>query len=154
MIDKIKHHRAYVSFLKFLKLLMIPTMQEIGGISKGHILTAYQNGSVNVPKLKIPINSKPQKEVAINTGRCITILIIPWTRNDFLVSFIFAQTSHIRCAYFSPCICNVGQLVKFLFIEQIIPQKYELFNRTQKTPLATVSSCRGQYEHKKPLLPW
>ena len=77
MIDKIKHHRAYVSFLKFLKLLMIPTMQEIGGINKGHILTAYQNGSVNVSKLKIPINSKPQKEVAINTGRCITILIIP-----------------------------------------------------------------------------
>ena len=56
---------------------MIPTMQEIGGISKGHILTANQNGSVNVPKLKIAINSKPQKEVAINTGRGITILIIP-----------------------------------------------------------------------------
>ena len=77
MIDKIKHHRAYVSFLKFLKLLMIPTMQEIGGISKGHILTAHQNGSVNVSKLKIPIISILQKEVAINTGRCITILIIP-----------------------------------------------------------------------------
>ena len=76
MIDKIKHHRAYVSFLKFIKPRMIPTMQETGGISKGHILTAYQNGSVNVSKLKIPINSKPQKEVAINTGRCITILII------------------------------------------------------------------------------
>ena len=77
MIDKIKHHRAYVAFLKIFKLLMIPTMQEIGGISKGHILTAYQNGSVNVSKLKILINSNPQKEVAINTGRCITILIIP-----------------------------------------------------------------------------
>ena len=56
---------------------MIPTMQEIGGISKGHILTTYQNGSLNVSKLKIPINSEAQKEVAINTGRCITILIIP-----------------------------------------------------------------------------
>ena len=77
MIDNIRHHRAYVSFLKFLKLLMIPTMQEIGGISKGHILTAYQNESVNVSKLKIPIISILQKEVAINTGRCITILIIP-----------------------------------------------------------------------------
>ena len=115
MIDKIKHHRAYVSFLKFLKLLMIPTMQEIGGISKGHILTAYQNGSVNVSKLKIPINSKPQKEVAINTGRCITILIIPWTRNEFLLSFIFSQISYTMCAYFSSYICNVGQFVKFLF---------------------------------------
>ena len=115
MIDKIKHHRAYVFFLKFLKLLMIPTMQEIGGISKGHILTAYQNGSVNVSKLKIPINSKPQKEVAINTGRFITALIIPWTRNEFLLSFIFSQISYTMCAYFSSYICNVGQFVKFLF---------------------------------------
>ena len=113
MIDKIKHHRAYVSFLKFIKPRVIPTMQETGGISKGHIVTAYQNGSVNVSKLKIPIISKLQKEVAINTGRCITLLIIPWIRNDFLVSFIFSQTSHIICTYFSPYICNVEQLVKF-----------------------------------------
>ena len=48
---------------------MMPTMQEIGGISKGHIVTVHQNGSVIVSKLKIPIISKPQKEVAINTGR-------------------------------------------------------------------------------------
>ena len=112
MIDKIKHHRAYVSFLKFLKPRIIPTMQETGGISKGHIVTAYQNGSI-VSKLKIPIISIPQKKVAINTGRCITLLIIPWIRNDFLVSFIFSQTSHIMCTYFRPYICNVGQLVKF-----------------------------------------
>ena len=77
MIDKIKHHRAYASFLKLIKPRMMPTMQEIGGISKGHIVTVYQNGSVIVSKLKIPIISKLQKEVAINTGRCITILIIP-----------------------------------------------------------------------------
>ena len=77
MIDKIKHHRAYVSFLKLIKPRMIPTMQETGEISKGNIVTAYQNGSVSVSKLKIPIISKLQKEVAINTGRCITLLIIP-----------------------------------------------------------------------------
>ena len=77
MIDKIKHHRAYVSLLRLIKPRMMPTMQEAGGISKGHIVTVYQNGSVIVSKLKIPIISKLQKEVAINTGRCITILIIP-----------------------------------------------------------------------------
>ena len=141
MIDKIKHHRAYVSFLKFLKLLMIPTMQEIGGISKGHILTAYQNGSVNVSKLKIPINSKHQKEVAINTGRCITILIIPWTRNEFLLSFIFSQISYTMCAYFSSYICNVGQFVKFLFTvlfyRQFRPRRL-LPSRLRR---ATASAC-------------
>ena len=77
MIDKIKHHRAHLSFLKFLIPRMIPPMQEIGGISKGHIVTAYQNGSVSVSGLKIPIINKLQKEVVINTGRCKTLLIIP-----------------------------------------------------------------------------
>lgn len=56
---------------------MIPTMQDIGGISKGHIVTVYQNGSVSVSKLKIPIISKLQKEVAINTGKCMAVLIMP-----------------------------------------------------------------------------
>ena len=77
MIDKIKHHRAYLSFLKFLIPRIIPTMQETGGMSKGHIVTAYQNGSVSVSRLKIPIINRHQKEVAIDTGRCITLLIIP-----------------------------------------------------------------------------
>ena len=138
MIDKIKHHRAYVSFLKFLKLLMIPTMQEIGGISKGHILTAYQNGSVNVSKLKIPINSKPQKEVAINTGRCITILIIPWTRNEFLLSFIFSQISYTMCAYYSSYICNVGQFVKFLFTVLFIASFAFVLQRHRAKPIPLV----------------
>lgn len=52
-------------------------MQEAGEISKGHIVTAYQNGVVIVSNLKIPIIRKLQKDVAINTGRCITMLIIP-----------------------------------------------------------------------------
>ena len=69
MIDKIKHHRAYLSFLKFLIPRIIPTMQETGGMSKGHIVTAYQNGSVSVSGLKIPIINILQIEVAINTGR-------------------------------------------------------------------------------------
>ena len=55
MIDKIKHHRAYVSFLKYLKPRIIPTMQEAGGISKGHIATAYQNGSL-LKKVKSMLN--------------------------------------------------------------------------------------------------
>ena len=77
MIDKIKHHRAHLSFLKFLIPRMIPTMQETGGISKGHIVTAYQNGSVSVSGLKIAMIVKLQKDVAINIGRCITMLRIP-----------------------------------------------------------------------------
>ena len=52
-------------------------MQETGGMSKGHIVTAYQNGSVIVSKLKIPIIINAQKEVAIATGICITLLITP-----------------------------------------------------------------------------
>ena len=52
-------------------------MQETGGMSKGHIVTANQNGPVSVSRLKIPIINRLQKEVAINTGRCITLLIIP-----------------------------------------------------------------------------
>lgn len=91
MIDKNKHHRAHVSFLKFLKPRIIPTMQEAGGISKGHIATADQNGSVNVSNPKIPIISNPQKDVAIIIGRCITILIIPWIRNELFESFIFHE---------------------------------------------------------------
>ena len=52
-------------------------MQETGGMSKGHIVTAHQNGLVSVSRLKIPIINRLQKEVAIDTGRCITLLIIP-----------------------------------------------------------------------------
>ena len=91
MIDKNKHHRAHVSFLKFLKPRIIPTMQEAGGISKGHIATVYQNGLVNVSNLKVPIINIPQKDVAIIIGRCITILIIPWIRNELFASFIFTN---------------------------------------------------------------
>ena len=77
MVDKIKHHRAYISFFRFLKPRIIPTVQQIGGISKGHIVTADQNGLSIVSKLKIPIICKLQKDVATNTGRGITILMIP-----------------------------------------------------------------------------
>ena len=52
-------------------------MHETGGISKGNIVTIYQNGSVIESKLNIPIINKLQKEVAINIGRGIIILIIP-----------------------------------------------------------------------------